>query len=88
MKQNPAYEFAEIFFLIVEIDKDIIFCPYCGQLSKIVWVHGHGQCSVCKTTVDECCRGEIIGNIENSDSDKESEIIKNNKNNKPQDENE
>lgn len=58
IKQNPAYEFAEIFFLIVEIDKNIIFCPYCGQVSKIVWVHGHGQCFVCKTVIDECCRGE------------------------------
>jgi hypothetical protein len=23
-------------------------------------VHGHGQCSVCHTIVDECCRGEQI----------------------------
>lgn len=24
----------------------------------MVWVHGHGQCAVCHTNVDECCRGE------------------------------
>ncbi len=34
------------------------FCEWCGQLAIIVWVHGHGQCSVCGTNVDECCRGE------------------------------
>ncbi|MHB8579878.1 MAG: hypothetical protein ACYDA4_08450 [Ignavibacteriaceae bacterium] len=34
------------------------FCDWCGQLAIIVWVHGHGQCSVCGTNVDECCRGE------------------------------
>lgn len=33
-------------------------CPYCGMVSHIVWVHGHGQCDRCKINVDECCRGE------------------------------
>lgn len=33
-------------------------CPYCGQNTRLVWVHGHGQCEFCKTNVDECCRGE------------------------------
>lgn len=42
----------------MEIDKDIIICPYCGQVSKIVWVHGHGQCFICKSIIDECCRVE------------------------------
>ncbi|MFN8012734.1 MAG: hypothetical protein U0P81_15300 [Holophagaceae bacterium] len=35
-----------------------IRCPYCGQIAELVWIHGHGQCSVCGTNVDECCRGE------------------------------
>lgn len=35
-------------------------CPYCGQCAEIIWVHGHGQCSVCKMNVDECCRGETV----------------------------
>jgi len=87
VKQNPAYEFAEIFFLIVEIDKDIIFCPYCGQLSKIVWVHGHGQCSVCKTTIDECCRGETFENEEKKVDEKESEKTEIKTKNDIQDEN-
>ena len=33
-------------------------CLWCGQLTTIVWVHGHGQCARCGTNVDECCRGE------------------------------
>lgn len=36
----------------------IELCEWCGQPSTIVWVHGHGQCSVCGTNIDECCRGE------------------------------
>jgi hypothetical protein len=65
---------------VLEIDKDIILCPYCGQISRIIWVHGHGQCAVCKTTVDECCRGEIIDNNEKTNAEKTSEHneIKNN----------
>ncbi len=37
-------------------------CPWCGQLTNIIWVHGHGQCSVCGTNIDECCRGENCKN--------------------------
>jgi len=33
-------------------------CNWCGQPSTIIWVYGHGQCSVCGVNVDECCRGE------------------------------
>lgn len=33
-------------------------CPYCGREADLVWIHGHAQCSVCGTNVDECCRGE------------------------------
>jgi len=35
-----------------------IRCPYCGRDAELVWVHGHAQCPVCGTNVDECCRGE------------------------------
>ena len=38
--------------------QDFQLCPYCGQPLRLVWVHGHGQCAVCHTNVDECCRGE------------------------------
>jgi hypothetical protein len=39
-------------------NKKVNICPWCGQLSQIIWVHGHGQCSLCGTNIEECCRGE------------------------------
>ncbi len=33
-------------------------CLWCGQPNQIIWVHGHGQCSVCGYNIDECCKGE------------------------------
>jgi len=39
-------------------EKLLRICNWCNQPSVIIWVHGHGQCSVCKINVDECCRGE------------------------------
>lgn len=35
-----------------------IICNWCGQITTIVWVHGHGQCALCGNSIDECCRGE------------------------------
>jgi hypothetical protein len=35
-----------------------LICNWCNQPSTIIWVHGHGQCSVCGTNIEECCRGE------------------------------
>ena len=34
-------------------------CPYCGQSSQTVFVHGHEQCVVCKTNVEPCCSGKV-----------------------------
>jgi len=34
-------------------------CQMCGQPKKIVWVHGHGQCTYCKTNIMPCCDGEV-----------------------------
>jgi hypothetical protein len=33
-------------------------CNWCYQPAVIIWVHGHGQCSVCEINVDEYCKGE------------------------------
>lgn len=34
-------------------------CVRCGTpLASIVEVHGHGQCSVCGSVIDDCCQGE------------------------------
>ncbi|HMR39510.1 MAG TPA: hypothetical protein PKA90_03680 [Ignavibacteria bacterium] len=38
--------------------EDIFLCPYCGQKSDLVWVHGHYQCSNCKTVIVSCCNGD------------------------------
>ena len=35
-------------------------CPYCGQSSQTVFIHGHEQCVVCKTNVEPCCSGQGI----------------------------
>ena len=35
-------------------------CPYCGQSSLTVFVHGHEQCVVCKTNVKPCCKGQAL----------------------------
>ncbi len=48
-KQTPQEEYSKQNFFI---------CQWCGQPSVIIWVHGHGQCSICGTNIDECCRGE------------------------------
>ena len=34
-------------------------CPYCGQSSKTIFVHGHEQCVFCKTNIEPCCQGEV-----------------------------
>ena len=41
-------------------------CPYCGQSSQTVFVHGHEQCVVCKTNVEPCCQGEVMSNDRNT----------------------
>tara|TARA_B100000686_G_scaffold315451_1_gene362397 strand:- start:194 stop:370 length:177 start_codon:yes stop_codon:yes gene_type:complete len=39
-----------------------IVCPYCGNSSQTVFVHGHEQCVFCKTNVEPCCQGEFNEN--------------------------
>ncbi|HMU69062.1 MAG TPA: hypothetical protein PK511_12250 [Chitinophagales bacterium] len=48
----------------METLKNVILCPFCGHLSQMLWVHGHGQCAICGMTIDECCRGEQACEIE------------------------
>lgn len=52
-----------------------MICPYCGQLTQVIWVHGHGQCMVCKTIIDECCRGEQDASSGNDKDSKENNDI-------------
>lgn len=46
--------------MFVEMNQNICKCDYCGNDLEIVWVHGHGQCKICKINIEECCRGENI----------------------------
>jgi len=39
-------------------EKYNLICNWCNSHSDIIWVHGHGQCSVCGINIDECCKGE------------------------------
>ena len=39
-------------------NRQIQICSACHKATEIVWVHGHGQCSFCKTNIDPCCSGE------------------------------
>ena len=35
-------------------------CPYCGQSSQTIFVHGHEKCIVCKTNVEPCYQGQVL----------------------------
>ena len=34
------------------------YCPYCSEEVRLEYVHGHYQCSHCKSVVVDCCDGE------------------------------
>jgi hypothetical protein len=55
----------------------IQICNWCGWPNVIIWVHRHGQCSVCGINIDECCRGEEINLHVSSKIKKEKDRIKN-----------
>jgi len=41
------------------INSMISRCVRCGTpLASTVEVHGHSQCSVCGSVIDDCCQGE------------------------------
>ena len=37
---------------------NVRLCPWCGQMTHLVWVHGHAQCDRCKTNIEPCCSGD------------------------------
>ena len=37
--------------------QETTFCSWCGGKSVVVYVHGHGRCSLCATNIDSCCQG-------------------------------
>lgn len=42
-------------------------CPYCGNPSGFVYVHGHYQCKRCHQNVMPCCGGEQENETENDE---------------------
>ncbi len=43
-------------------------CPRCGQQSSMIPVHGHYQCNVCMSVVDDCCNGLTCQQIQSPDN--------------------
>ena len=37
--------------------KQITICPRCGQETSMIPIHGHYQCIICMSVVDDCCNG-------------------------------
>ena len=62
----------------MQIGNNILICPFCGQLTKVIWVHGHGQCMVCKMNFDECCRGESVDDSINTNQNENEQTTDNN----------
>ena len=61
-------------FGVMQMDnRQSVICNWCNQPSEIIWVHGHGQCSVCGINVDECCRGEEAHPLDSSPEDGKKE---------------
>ena len=38
-------------------------CGFCGNQTTVNWVHGHGECSICHSNIDECCSGECVQEV-------------------------
>ena len=37
----------------------MIVCPRCQAITQPLVVHGHYQCQICKSNIDDCCQGEV-----------------------------
>ncbi len=33
-------------------------CPRCNGEGQMIDIHGHVQCSICGSVIDDCCQGE------------------------------
>ena len=40
------------------MSSNMIICPRCHATIQPVVVHGHYQCQICKSNIDDCCSGE------------------------------
>ena len=44
-------------------------CPRCGQVCQPIEVHGHTQCNVCGSVMEECCQGETVSEAQEKRED-------------------
>lgn len=42
---------------ILEIKDHCRLCPRCKTALQTIEIHGHLQCIVCKSVVEDCCQG-------------------------------
>ena len=52
----------------------MIVCPRCHALIQPVAVHGHYQCQICKSNIDDCCSGEVCQPINISQEEDEDKM--------------
>ena len=38
-------------------DVTYVTCDWCGQMTRLVYVHGHAQCGACHRVLIDCCDG-------------------------------
>ncbi len=59
------------------IASNMQICPRCHTTIQPVVVHGHYQCQICKSNIDDCCSGEICqASIEMSNFKEEEKNFK------------
>ena len=39
-------------------DPSLVTCDWCGQVTRMLWGHGHAQCMSGHRVLGECCNGE------------------------------
>ena len=56
----------------------MIICPRCHAMTRPIGVHGHIQCEICKSNIDDCCSGETcqprMAILEGNEKEKEGVI--------------
>jgi hypothetical protein len=50
------------------MESEAVQCPSCGHMCEPVKVAGHTQCPFCTRVIDECCSGETVEIVDESES--------------------
>lgn len=43
----------------MDLSEEMVDCPWCGQCTRLIMVHGHYECMNCHRVVSDCCNGEV-----------------------------